>query len=556
MRTIFIDRTRHHARIRALLVLRNRIATHPEEADALRAMTVADFDRLFSSPEVRLTVADILISGSDQQHEEFFGNLASGRLEVAPRVRAFLARSPLLERFIDPARHVVEPDPDLVREQWGRGLDLIDRLCSRTLSDIARCADLVAGLRYEWGEARGFSDPKIPGFIAFNVCAPPDVLAEQIVREATHVAVASFLDLDPRFRQLATQDVAAFSPFTESVRTVDRVVLGIISHFAVLQLWRAIADKPTTDSSPSGFGACGDRSSIVAQRIDELARRLRAALLFLSDTLEPTALESFSALFCEFFPTDEAFLHSHGTRKTVVHEAGYRMSSVALAPIVRAEILLAFAGRKVSRITVPMRSVAAIGFPLSAKGSVVPASWVVSPVSDDRLNGFSNVSGAERPVLEAGSEDEVHLYVSHDAALARAAAYLDGRGQAGEVLGIPECCRRWFNERWDDCRKRGGDLFADMVREYQRAGRLTVARECDASSMFRGGGLCWHFPCTPNCEATVASIRARRTALNAIDPELVGLLQSASVDHLWLDASGCYHTEARPDARLVRVDFS
>ncbi len=544
--TIFIERTRRHAAISALLVLQRRIAADPERAGKLRAMPGADFERIFLDPQSRLRVADVLISGSDEPHEDFFLSLGSALPASAPGQRTFLPASPLLERLVDPHRYFVEPDPDVVRERWELGLDLIDRLCPGRLGEMARGADLICGLRYEWSAIRAFSNSRIPGFIAFNVCAPPVILAEQIVHEAAHVAVAACLDLESRYRRLAAQNVAAFSPFTDSVRTVDRVVHGIISYHAVRRLWRGIAGRPETDIPPEAFGDCADRGAVVARRLDVLDRRLRVALLFLSDALDPSAFEDFLALFSEFFPEDDALLLPEGTRESTILDAGYGASAM-LPPIARAEIALARTGAKVSRVTVPVRSVAVLGFALAADGPVVPASWAVSPIRDDRLDGFSNVTGAERPVMEAQGDDEVHLYVSRDATLAREAAALDGAGQAGALLGIPECCRRWFGARWDDCRRRGGDLFADMIREHQVSGRLTVAPECDASAMFRGGGLCWHFPCSPKCAATIELIRARRVALDAISSGLLADLGSAGVDRLWLDSGGRYHVRACPD---------
>ena len=48
--TIFIERTRRHAAISALLVLQRRIAADPERAGKLRAMPGADFERIFLDP--------------------------------------------------------------------------------------------------------------------------------------------------------------------------------------------------------------------------------------------------------------------------------------------------------------------------------------------------------------------------------------------------------------------------------------------------------------------------------------------------------------------------
>lgn len=554
----FTDRTRRHARVLALLVLKRWIAAHPERTGALRDMGAGDFERIFSDPQARLRVSDILISGRDEDHQDFFDGLTGRRPSNLIDERTFLPDSKLLERLVGSSQYVVEPDADVVRDGWNRGLALIDRLDADGLGQIARGADLICGLRYEWGAIRAFSNPEIPGLIAFNVCAPPVILAEQIVHEASHVAVANCLALESRYSSLMSRNVGVFAPFTDSVRTVDRMVHGIVSYFAVRRLWKAIVDLPARDLPSDAFGSGVDREHIATRRLDVLDRRLRLALLCIHDALEPAAASAFVELFSELFPEDARFLQPTGSRKAAVEGAGYGTSTGSLTEIARAEIALARAGTKVSRISVPARGVAALGFALAADGPVVPASWSVAPIQDDRLDGFSNVAGAERSILDVHPEDEIHLYISHDAALAREAAALDQHGQAGTLLGIPECCRRRFAERWEECRRRGGDLFCDMVREYQVAGHLIVARECDASAMFRGGGLCWHFPCSPMCPATVEVVRARERALGVIDCALMEALRVAHVDRLWLDSRGRYRKTAPQGEvhELIQIDFA
>jgi hypothetical protein len=151
--------------------------------------------------------------------------------------------------------------------------------------------------------------------------------------------------------------------------------------------------------------------------------------------------------------------------------------------------------------------------------------------------------------------DEIHLYIAADSHTAQRAASLDTRNEAGSMFGIPECCQRWFGERWENCRAQGGDLFAEMIRTHHVDGHLQVAQECDASAMFRGGGLCWHFPCGPKCEATIAAIHSRKEALLNLDASLVATLLSAQVQQLWLAENGRYHTRCPDRSRAIAIAF-
>ncbi len=556
---IFIERTRRHTKINALLILKKQIDSHPEQADLLRKMTEGDFERIFSSPAVRVKVADALINGFATRHQEFFQRVTYHHLEFqsAPSSSTvFLSASPELQWIIDSKQYEVEPNTELVRKQWALGLHLIEQLKMSRLLEIVDCVDLVVGLQYEWGAIRAFSNPKFPGFIAINVNAPAVIMAEQMIHESMHVAIASALELETDYQGLTDSTLASFSPFADSVRTLDRVVHGFLSYFAVHKFWSALKqsdEKKELELLTSAFAQGGDYREIIHKRLAVIHQRLQAARLFLDDAMSSEISEKFIRLFHEFFPGDDDILVNASSRNAIINNAGYQRTQELMSPIARAEVELARAGNKVSRVSVSMGSVSTQGFSLAMDGPVVPASWVVCPVKDDRLDGFSNLSSAERSVLQAEPGDDVHLYISKTPELARQAAKLDMQGDAGGLFKIPECCRNWFAKRWHAHVALGGDLFAVMINDHQKNNRLKVAKECDVSAMFRGGGLCWHFPCSPTCGSTIQIIRERLNELSRINPELLSELQSIEVKKIWLDEDGRYLTQVSTENGMKHI---
>ena len=233
-------------------------------------------------------------------------------------------------------------------------------------------------------------------------------------------------------------------------------------------------------------------------------------------------------------------IHGLGDRKGTVTAAGYSDNIANLDAIRRAELMLATTGLKVSRISVPFNEVARIGFALVSRAAAVGSSWATRAVPDGRLGGFSNISDTIDDILEAPADSQVHLYIHASSSFARLAAVLDREGKAGDLFGIPTCCQKWFADNWQRLSSVGGDLFADLIQRFQTAGRCEVAKECDVSAMYRGGGFCWHFPCHPRCEKTVKLVQARRAAIMELDASLVSELESAYRPSIVLLPDGTY----------------
>ena len=132
---------------------------------------------------------------------------------------------------------------------------------------------------------------------------------------------------------------------------------------------------------------------------------------------------------------------------------------------------------------------------------------------------------------------------------------LDLDGEAGELFGIPECCREAFAIHWPRVSKTGGDLFGDVLLRYGVDGNCDVARACDVTAMYRGGGYCWHFPCRPDCRKTIELVGARRAAILQLDPDLARELDEAYRLSILLLPDGRYSEPDHFTGSELRIRF-
>ncbi|WJI79375.1 MULTISPECIES: HEXXH motif-containing putative peptide modification protein [unclassified Mesorhizobium] len=446
-------------------------------------------------------------------------------------------------------------DPEVVGAAWMTVEYLLGRLSLHRLIPVVQAVDLIAGLHGPRGEIRSLSSLQFPGFAAIGVENPPLILAEQAVHESAHVTLAARIALDTNLMPLTDERVGILSPFTNSVRTIERVSHGILSYAAVRHLWRAVA----LEVNPEFWMELQDREKacdLVARRLRTLDARLALAMICLFDAAGIEVCNLLVDLAADLLETEL----DHPTklvsrRREVVTAAGYPVKPAGLGAIQRAELGAATRGDKVSRVTLPFADISKDGFALVSSLAVVASSWVIRSVPDPRIGQFSNISGDVAHVLDADSGSEVHLYLHRDPALAREAAILDMDDQAGELLGIPTCCREWFLREWPAARQAGGDAFAVMINQAASGGTVIVASECDASAMYRGGGLCWHFPCSPSCPETIRIVRERRERLMRSDPSLLMELETAYRYTVTIREDGTYVDHATSEHNAVIVHF-
>ena len=185
------------------------------------------------------------------------------------------------------------------------------------------------------------------------------------------------------------------------------------------------------------------------------------------------------------------------------------------------EILLALAGTKVSRLTAPASVIRLVSEALDYP--VFVASRCLAPVVDDALRGFSNQSSDGGPVSDLSGHQEVYAYFGGDLVDRAIVSALDRLNAGGLYLGIPACCRSYFSAAWVSCLdQHSGDLAFALLSSHPdwSSGRsLQIAWQCNAYGMYQGGGLLWHFPCSPWCERTIAVVDSRLRLLERVDGE-------------------------------------
>lgn len=533
------DLVRAHARAHTLLALHRMITNRSVDSSMLRDLNASTVESASVHPEFRTWAAEMFLCDTAPDPNEVLRIIGS-LCKISDEVQVLPATNSLRTIVGHSFEAVIASDSKSVSCAWATACDVFDKLGLNELRSVVRAVDLITGLNGPRGEIRAFSNPHFPGFVAIGINNPPLILAEQAVHEAMHVTLAARIALDAALDLLTDQRVGILSPFTGSVRTIERVAHGILSYAAVRELWRAVdnEERPELLMEVPNLGVA---KGLIARRLRTLDGRLSVAMSCLLDGAGREACDLLVKLSLDLLNAElEAPVSELSRRKDDLAAAGLPDKPVGLNSVQRAELHFAVQGDKVSRITIPYSDVSTDGFALISCAAVAAASFTIRSVPDPRINQFSNVSGGVEHVLNASAEAEVHLYLHSDPAMVRRAALLDRDDEAGELLGIPKCCCEWFARQWPVARNIGGDAFALMVRLASHGGRAIVARECDASGMYRGGGLCWHFPCSPFCQETIRLVRRRREQLAVSNPVLLKELDRAIRSAITIFADGAH----------------
>jgi hypothetical protein len=159
-------------------------------------------------------------------------------------------------------------------------------------------------------------------------------------------------------------------------------------------------------------------------------------------------------------------------------------------------------------------------------------------------SGFATVIG-EGPAGSGGAEERVVVFAASDRACAQEAASLeralvgafDDRDAAvrrmGALLGYPECCVDAFarSTEQDDATH-----IARLSRASIACGPLSPEQNWAAVPI----RLFSHFPCTPNCAATLELARATRARMMQERPAFVPLLDRALASVAWIEDAQCF----------------
>jgi hypothetical protein len=203
------------------------------------------------------------------------------------------------------------------------------------------------------------------------------------------------------------------------------------------------------------------------------------------------------------------------------------LSPLGLPPIERAELTLALAGQKTSRISVSLSAAAQLSEALSPLSVPVFSRRVWTSVADAMNAGFSNVTDESYEYYRPPPGSFVYAYVGSRSDLARKTAIADERDDAGMYFDIPECCRAFFRECWPQAVKHhAGDLAAISIQRVEAGDSGPFPWQCNVWAMYLGMGLTWHFPCSLRCQETIRIVSARVRALRELDPHLCAELEA------------------------------
>ena len=482
------------------------------------------------SPE-RLEVLVASLTGAVERHRQ----PQAGREQFPPDALTALDQLP---KFLEVHGQGVVADAGRVHAAWRAGIEVLDAVVPAGANEVRASVILIAGLEGPFGEVTAFSSPNFPGCIAFGTNNPPVLLAEEMLHEACHVRLWSRLAVDNRLSATFSDLPAIHSPFTESLRPAIRVLHGFVSYAAVLRYWQALK---SIQYDPAAFGPTpGDRAAmLVERRIDILRQRIAAALSALGLILEGVAAKAFEDVVKELVGCVPAEL---SVPKTLpgVDQREYEAAINALDPISSAEYQLAITGAKVSRIVLPLAVASRLAAVNLGRRTLIAGGEAIRSNRDQRLGSFSNTASLAIDLLDAGPNDDVYLYVSNDPARALAAWHLDRTDEAAELFGIPSCCARFFRNHWDESRTlREGDVFETMLTKCCSDMVVRMHWACNAAAMYFGHGLCWHFPCAPDCPATISTIAERRRRLATIDQYLTqDLVAWMATPLIWSRAFG------------------
>jgi len=201
------------------------------------------------------------------------------------------------------------------------------------------------------------------------------------------------------------------------------------------------------------------------------------------------------------------------------------------------ELLLALLGLKVSRLTLALRDAVhlqrVLGIPLVCGTDLVVAQTDAALPSFSNLAVRSPIATDVFPLLMP--EQTIDIYISVDWRAAAICWALDRQDKAGELLGIPECCRRWFAANWEVCVKElEGDLAYCCLKGLLIGGMVSIPSATNPYAIYLGGSLLSHFPCSPLCGATMAAAEQRRLALSGVASGLLERVLHRHAKQIWV----------------------
>lgn len=437
-----------------------------------------------------------------------------------------------LERIVGPGyASALVRDPDVVGHAIDSTIQLLEEIWPSAVEVIAAHVDLCAGLEGERGEIRSFSNEHVPGLVSLAVNNPVALLAEELIHEATHVQLGMRIEGDEFLSEALNAMPACYSPFTNSVRPAGRVLHGVVSYGRVLSFWKLLGAFDRFDPLWLDCKIDVDARAVVQRRINELSTRVNYGWNSLVSCASEDEIPIFQNLYEELLQDKP---------ELAAPLKGIESICELLPPIPRAEFLIASQGRKASRFSVRIGTHA---IPEAILATGMPCCYSARaflPKHGQQLQRFSNTFASSCKVLDASPDHEVLCYVGSDRTLVRRAFDLDCDDAAEMCFEIPSCCNSFYRRTWESIRERGGDLFAFLLGDSTNGSTFTIPWQCNAAAMYAGGGICWHFPCSLDCPATIDIVEQRMAELLKLDPLLAECLVALQKQAFFWSPTGGY----------------
>lgn len=206
------------------------------------------------------------------------------------------------------------------------------------------------------------------------------------------------------------------------------------------------------------------------------------------------------------------------------------------------ELFLALIGCKVSRLTLHVSDI--IKLQSKLRVPLVCGTEIVESVYDEPLSCFSNL--AKKISINFNTDfyskllsnnSQLEVYIAKNWRAAALCWALDRRDKAGALLGIPECCSRWFMKNWKRCvNDYSGDMAFLCVAPEFDVNKIEISASGNPYSMYLGGGLISHFPCQTGCVETNQIFNFRASVIKEIAPELFIRVYGRHFDKFWVSS--------------------
>jgi len=198
-----------------------------------------------------------------------------------------------------------------------------------------------------------------------------------------------------------------------------------------------------------------------------------------------------------------------------------------LSDCIKAEILLGLAGKKVSRLTIPKILADDLHWLWNRFSGLCCASSFLVKTKNEGIGNFSNTpQGFVSYAVDKNirSRDLFFIYIAENQNKAIECARLDAKDEAGELLGIPNCCVDFYKKS-----KKTGQHINPFLISAESKQSFTLAWQLNFYAMYQGTGLLWHFPCSQNCSETIRVVNDRYHFLYNIDLNFAEKLKLAQM---------------------------